>query len=717
MIIKEVLIENYLCYYGIKKFRLSKGLNIILGENGEGKTKFYEALEWLFRGDNTNLNQYVSAKAFSETELQDSFRVRVSVTVTQYNENKTLSKYFKVTKTGPTDYETSNAILEGIEENEKGERSMVDGLTLLDQIFPYQIRRYSMFKGEEELNIFDQDEALINLINLFSEAKYYDKYESRGEYLREMAEKAVHTATKNNTKNKDLYDKLERQIRLITQQRNDKQTFFDLTTSNIAKTEENIQGVEKHINNAEALEIVNQRIKKLENDLSHVRSSISENYTTMLFDEKWLLMGFETIHKEFSEKVANWDTTKRKLQTYHDKQIGIKEGEKRAQMNLLKDVLPLPIGTPSKAIMQEMLDDELCNVCNRPAEKGSDASNFMHNRLKEYLQQQQELTLAEDEQPEKLFQNNYVRRLVHHSTSQEDNLVKIHKIENEIKACFDFNQARRQDITDLENKLEKEIAEREKIIGNSSEGSERLSVVLRNYNQWQRDLKTHHQTYLQQEKSLKELEKQLEELNEQKEKIDLDNANSFLIKTRDILRDIAKVFKDTKDRKFDDFINLLASKSNEIFTKINVDAFTGIIRFKTIKSGDRLRVKIELQEEDGRIFHKPNQSLKTSMHISILLAISELTKEVREEQYPLIFDAPTSSFGENKMTEFLNLIFEKSNQIIILIKDYINKDENRNLTITSDFEKVKRDKSFWVRLQRPFDPTNLKTINTEVIEL
>ena len=45
MIIKELIIENYLCYYGIKKFNLSKGLNIILGENGEGKTKFFEAID------------------------------------------------------------------------------------------------------------------------------------------------------------------------------------------------------------------------------------------------------------------------------------------------------------------------------------------------------------------------------------------------------------------------------------------------------------------------------------------------------------------------------------------------------------------------------------------------------------------------------------------------------------------------------------------------
>ncbi len=63
MIIKKITIENFLCYYGEKEFELSDGLNIILGENGEGKTKLFEALEWLFKRNHENLESLVSAKA------------------------------------------------------------------------------------------------------------------------------------------------------------------------------------------------------------------------------------------------------------------------------------------------------------------------------------------------------------------------------------------------------------------------------------------------------------------------------------------------------------------------------------------------------------------------------------------------------------------------------------------------------------------------------
>jgi DNA sulfur modification protein DndD len=123
-------------------------------------------------------------------------------------------------------------------------------------------------------------------------------------------------------------------------------------------------------------------------------------------------------------------------------------------------------------------------------------------------------------------------------------------------------------------------------------------------------------------------------------------------------------------------------------------------------------------QEDGRTFYKPNQSLVTSMHISILFAISELASEIKEENFPMIFDAPTSSFGENKTAQFLNLIYETENQKILLIKDFLNTDKATNmLSIKKEFENVRRDKAFWVKLERPFDPNNLKTINSQVITL
>lgn len=716
MIIRKIEIENFLCYYDANTFELSEGLNIILGENGEGKTKFFEAIDWLFNGDNRELNMLVSAKKLNETEVGENFRVRVTMTVEQYEEKCIISKSFLAKKEKEDECSTSSFLIEGISENASGERIQVDGQILLDRIFPFQIRKYSMFKGEAELNIFDNESALVNLINLFSEAKHYDKYSQKGAFLRERAEKAVQDSSNRDKKNEKRYKQLVGEILHLEHEKEKYKKYLNVTEDEIKKIEENLQYAERHVRNAEELETINRRIKNIEDDIRKITDLIEENYTTLLFDENWILVNFEPFLKEFADKIALHSKTRRELQSEFDKQKGIKEGEKKTKVELLNKAVPLPIGVPSKSYMEEMLKDEICKVCNREAKKGSEAYEFMKKRLEDYLES---LTLEEDEPEyvEPLFKFDYSTKLGYLCNSHEDNLKNLRLIRKKIKEHFEFNNERKKDIEELNEKLEKEKSEREKILGNSSFGAEKLSSVLKDYNAWQTNLRDRNNEKVTYTANLKEIESELKAKKEEKDSIDMNSTNSFYIKTRNILRDIETIFNDTKEKKIDEFIEKLQTKSNDFFKQINIDAFTGTIVFNKRNIQNRAIVKVELQE-DGRTFHKPNQSLETSMHISILLAISQLASEIREEKFPLILDAPTSSFGEHKTAQFLNLIYKTDNQKILLIKDFLHIDKtNKVLSIKKEFEHVQRDKAFWIRLERPFDPNNLKTINTQVIPI
>jgi DNA sulfur modification protein DndD len=716
MIIRKIQIDNYLCYYDTNTFELSEGLNIILGENGEGKTKFFESVEWLFNGENRELDMLVSAKKLHETEIGDSFRVRVSMTVEQYGEKSIIIKSFLAKKEKQNECSTSSFMIEGISENSLGERKQVDGQALLDRIFPFQIRKYSMFKGEADLNIFESDNALVNLINLFSEAKHYDKYSEKGAFLREKAEKAVEDSSKLDKKNEALYKKLEGEIVYLENEEAKYIVHLNSTEEEIRKIEGNLQLAESHVSNADALGTLNKRIKEIEERISYISGNIDENYTTSLFDENWILVNFESFHKEFAEKVSAHSKTRRELQSDFDKQKGIKEGVKLAKAELLNNAVPLPIGVPSKFHMEEMLNDEICKVCNREAKKGSEEYEFMMKRLKDYLGSQvAEVNITENDEP--LFKFDYTNRLYNLSISHEDNLKNLRLIRTKIKELFEFNDERKKDIEELNEQLDKEKTERDRILGNSSIAEEKLIDVLKNYNAWQKDLANRNKDQVDYTAKVKSLKSELREKKEEKDKIDTSSANSFLLKTRNILRDIETIFIDTKEKKFDEFIEKLQTKSNNFFKTINIDSFTGTIIFTRRNKLNRTIVEVELQE-DGRTFYKPNQSLLTSMHISILFAISELASEIKEENFPMIFDAPTSSFGENKTAQFLNLIFETENQKILLIKDFLHTDkETKMLSIKKDFENVRRDKAFWVKVERPFDPNNLKTINSQVITL
>jgi DNA sulfur modification protein DndD len=183
------------------------------------------------------------------------------------------------------------------------------------------------------------------------------------------------------------------------------------------------------------------------------------------------------------------------------------------------------------------------------------------------------------------------------------------------------------------------------------------------------------------------------------------------------LRDIETIFIDTKEKKFDEFIKKLQIKSNKFIQLINVDSFIGEISIYKKTSLGKTVVEVQLLQ-NGKPFYKPNESLETSMYISILFAISELAFETKDEYYPLIFDAPTSSFGDYKTAQFLNLVYETENQKILLTKNFLDRDKaTKKLFIKKEFESIKRDKAFWVKLEEPFDKNDLTTINTQVINL
>jgi DNA sulfur modification protein DndD len=47
MIIERVDIENFMCYAGRNTMEFTEGINVIIGDNGYGKSKLYDAFYWV----------------------------------------------------------------------------------------------------------------------------------------------------------------------------------------------------------------------------------------------------------------------------------------------------------------------------------------------------------------------------------------------------------------------------------------------------------------------------------------------------------------------------------------------------------------------------------------------------------------------------------------------------------------------------------------------
>ena len=82
--------------------------------------------------------------------------------------------------------------------------------------------------------------------------------------------------------------------------------------------------------------------------------------------------------------------------------------------------------------------------------------------------------------------------------------------------------------------------------------------------------------------------------------------------------------------------------------------------------------------DSGIKVENPSGSQKTTMYMSVLFAISDITTLKRDHDFPLIFDAPTSSMGGFKENSFYNVIDKIDKQCIVITKDLLIEDKLTN---------------------------------------
>ena len=151
------------------------------------------------------------------------------------------------------------------------------------------------------------------------------------------------------------------------------------------------------------------------------------------------------------------------------------------------------------------------------------------------------------------------------------------------------------------------------------------------------------------------------------------------------------------------------AKANEYLDVLSANDFHGVVRLR--QTADE-STEIKLFSSNKTEITKPSGSQKTEMYISVLFAISDFTKEKRDEDYPLIFDAATSSFGDSKEEEFYNVIDGLDKQCIIVTKDFMTKGVVRS----KDIEKLSCP-VYRIKKADGFDKNNMATIRTTVTKL
>lgn len=717
MKLNKIIIKNFRSYYSENYFELSDGLTLVIGDNGDGKTTFFEALEWLFDTSRDNKSESnISEMRKAEMEIEDSDEVSVTMSF-EHRGEKEISKKFIFEKDVNGAIRTRDFSFVGYE-IVCSERYRRDGKILLESCFDTVVRRYCLFKGERELNVFDNNTALKTLVDTFSGIKQFDNLVELTSYFEQQSNNLVTKELKKDKKQEAVIKRLESELSKVQSAITDVRHDISIKEKAVSDYETRLRVLEENQDACENLQNINARIEQKRIEQRKLMGYINLDYNAMLLDDMWILRAFPPILSEYQKKVAALSREKRKLQKAEDERIAIEKGKQEAIQEIQKlanDATPLPWNLPDKETMQEMIDDEICKVCGRPAKKGSDAYNFMVNKLNEYLDHiRKKSEVSQQQDPVKpLFENTYINELhtrsIQLSGDTEQELIMLATV---IADRLAFVQSRKQDLERVNKDLiEDEDAKMQLLIQTPDLTEEMLIKNFKDFKGLSDSSKRASLDLQELIHELEELEAQKQELKEQQNQIVPSNGIVRVYqKVHIALERIMKAFEAAKDRNVAEFIQTLEEQANIYLKKLNADDFRGVIKIKRTADGS---ARINLYSSNDTLIANPGGAQKTTMYMSVLFAISKITTLKRDEDYPLIFDAPTSSFGDFKEDIFYNIIDNIDKQCIIFTKDllrYNRETEKREL----DFDKINQLSCSVYRIQKSpgYDEEDLSTIRT-----
>lgn len=705
MIIKRIEIQNFRSYYKQNAFDFINGLNLIIGSNGDGKTTFYDALEWLFRTDGTNKmdTKFISKKRSEELFPNDSDDVRVAMTYEHKEKTKTLEKMFHFTKSFDGEVTTSNFSFLLIEGNGI-ERITKDG-TVFDKDISSEMRQFIMFKGETELDVMQKSNSMKLLVDNFSDVRNFEAYFAFMEYATKYADKARDNAQKLDRKNSDRIKQLNRTIEQENSVLSDIEREIKVKENEAVNFDSLLKNIEQSKEASNLLVSVKSRIDNLSQKRSETVARIRENYTINLLDDMWILTGFESVADEYATKINGLMTERRNLEN----QYLVTTGEERAIKAIQKGITDLPAHIPGRKIMENMLKKEKCYFCGRKAEKGSDAWQFMWERLEEYKASLNSKT-ADDIEP--YYQNNYIGELQKLDTALNDNLSEITRLRHKIQEAIAFNNRLHEDIKKIDANLSDEFEKKKRILAQTDGLTE--EQLLANYEKvssWMEN-KNRAENRIDALKRQREQHRaELEEAQLALSKISEGTDAAMYAKTALIIRQISEAFKFAKEKNRRDLLNDIEDESNLFLDKLNTNDFKGTIRIIEKQNG---QCESFLMNNDSVRIFNPNTALKTTYLMSILFAIGKLSCEKDETELPLLFDAPTSSFTDTKENEFFNVISRLGKQVVIVTKSFLRDDNKGNVFL--DTERVSKvdGRIFRIEKKKPFDDKKLGTIQTVI---
>lgn len=702
MIIEKIELENFMCYAGSKDknvMEFTEGINVIVGDNGYGKSKLYDAFYWVmydqvfvpekkeFQNTKSVKSKLISDKAKAEAK-DGKLSAVVSITFHNLESDNVyiLERKYTVTISDGKIMESNDSELTIMQKelsylNAKMVTDEERKKAIISSILPSQIKDYLWFQGEQVESIidFNKQDTLTKAINVLSSISRYDEIREVSIAAAKAANNEYDREVKRLSKDIDKSAQLEKEKQSIEQKIDDLQKDQTEIENNLSRAEAKCEELLNKQADAQKVSELQERKKGVLNLLSQLNESLKEEQVSFhrkMFRNKWVLKGTEPLQKIYAKKFSDYEQFKL------EKAVQKAASEKLEAETATHLQTRLPFNVPEPNYLEWMLDKERCLVCDREAKKGTNE----WNKIKELLDRpapqksgkKEADSISQDfgEDFKKLYQSglSLVSRISEIDHDINDTLQRRIKLGTKVK------EANKQ--------LEQVEADIQKLLSDTSLTSDEAANILNEYSIQNKKAKDFKDELNKVTQKLEHQKISLKTTNEQLKELVTGDLPQWLIEKKLVLNDFEEISKTTRDRVFNSLISQLEKEANthyEAMTSGNKSA-RGQIKLRKLPNGNYMP---EIIDSNGNPLLGSNTSNLILVKLSAIMAIiSAKSSSGFVNLYTLITDAPTSVFGEDYTIGFCKTISKVYRQSIIMSKEFYKNQALRNELLSNPEIKV-----------------------------